>query len=90
MLAGLALQMHVLGVLRGQGLQGEAVTLHLTWWWLWTALIIIYVLGLLIGLAMTMMADSLEWYVRPLILIWPLTLLCLFAWQFALWLVAMA
>ena len=63
------------------------MTIHLTIWWLWWTLIAVYVVGVLIGMFMTMIADDMEWWLRPLILIWPLTLTVLVLWHLALFLV---
>lgn len=54
----------------------------------WIALIAAYWVGVVIGMMMSMsFRDELpRWYERPLILIWPVTLLVLGIWHLALFL----
>lgn len=59
------------------------MTIHLTIWWLWWALIGIYVAGVLTGMIMSILADSLNWWVRPVILVWPAWVAGITLWHLA-------
>jgi hypothetical protein len=56
------------------------VTIHLTIWWLIIPAAVVYGTGLFFGLALTMVADDLDWWLRPVLLVWPLALLAALAY----------
>lgn len=63
------------------------MTIHLTIWWLWWLLIAVYVFGLVAGMAGTLMMDTLQWWLRPLILIWPVAITAALLYRLTLFMV---
>jgi hypothetical protein len=64
------------------------VTIHVTIWWLWITLMVIYSIGVVLGMGLTLLADDrMPWYVRPLILVWPLTGLTLAFYHIAMFMI---
>ena len=51
------------------------VSLDPSWWWLWGALIAIYVIGVILGLAVASIGDDFFWRDNWVIFIWPLYLI---------------
>jgi hypothetical protein len=56
-----------------------AASLHLTvtlsWWWLWVPLLAVYVAGCALVWLQLLLAGSVTWWDRLLVLTWPLALL---------------